>query len=493
MTGVRVLLVASVVVLAALLNRSATNAPDLVPSAAAPVWTPVTTQQLSHGRFAKFTVYAPHGSPRGFVLLLSGAEGWTPRLSELAMRLAADGAMIAAIDVAQLDAALEADPSSCVFPDGDLENLSHFVQAYYRLPTYLTPLLGGESAGGALAYATLAQAPDGTFAGAVSMDFCPRLELRKLLCKSAGLDYGPAGEAAGVSLLPAKQLRAPWTVLQRASGTPAGVVTQPCAAETVPAFVTQIPNARLIQLQRDADRAPDVGVWPAQTVEAFDALVARNAPTAQAMAPRELADLPIIAVAVPPNAPPSDTLAIMLSGDGGWAGLDKDVATALTADGVSVVGLDSLRYFWSARTPEGLAADLDRMILYYLRDLGKRRVILIGYSQGADVLPFAVNRLSTAARAQVALAALMGMSEHALFEFHMTSWISDDNSGPATLPEVQKMTGTAVLCVYGEDESDSLCPRLDARRVDIVKLKGGHHFDGNYDALARIILASARH
>ena len=55
------------------------------------------------------------------------------------------------------------------------------------------------------------------------------------------------------------------------------------------------------------------------------------------------------------------------------------------------MGLDSLRYFWSPRTPDGLAADTNRMILYYLTHWAKKRVLLIGYSQGADVLPFAVN------------------------------------------------------------------------------------------------------
>ena len=114
------------------------------------------------------------------------------------------------------------------------------------------------------------------------------------------------------------------------------------------------------------------------------------------------------------------------------------------------------------------------------RTSGKKRVLLIGYSQGADVLPFAVNRLPEATRAHVALIAIMGMSEHALFEFHVSSWISDDNSGPPTLPEVNRITGMPVLCIYGEDEQDSLCPKLDPHRFKVVKVKGGHHFDGDY-------------
>jgi type IV secretory pathway VirJ component len=176
---------------------------------------------------------------------------------------------------------------------------------------------------------------------------------------------------------------------------------------------------------------------------------------------------------------------------GGWAGLDQDVAAALSAKGIPVVGLDSLRYYWTARTPDGVAADTDRLIRYYLGHFGKQRVLLIGYSQGADVLPFAVNRLPQATRARVALTAVMGMSEHALFEFHLSGWISDDNSGPATLPEINRIEGLPVLCIYGADESDSLCPKLDPKKFDVVKLKGGHHFDGDYAGLARQILAAA--
>jgi type IV secretory pathway VirJ component len=205
-----------------------------------------------------------------------------------------------------------------------------------------------------------------------------------------------------------------------------------------------------------------------------------------------LGDLPVVEVPAQPNAQTADAFAIIMSGDGGWAGLDQDIAAALSAKGIPTVGLDSLRYYWTARTPEGLASDTDRLIRYYMAHFGKKRVLLIGYSQGADVLPFAVNRLPESSKSHVALMAILGMSEHALFEFHVSSWISDDTSGPATLPEVNRISGMPVLCIYGEDEHDSLCPKLDPAKFKVVKVKGGHHFDGNYAALADDILAAAK-
>jgi type IV secretory pathway VirJ component len=451
-------------------------------SSAAPTltWTPITQQSLNHGRFKDLVVYIPHGSPRGFVLLLSGADGWNQRMTDIAMHLAADGAMVAGIDGAKFNANLEADPAECVFPDGDLENLSHFLQAYFHLPNYLSPILAGDSAGATLAYATLVQAPPSTFAGAVSMEFCPSSTLTKHLCKGSGVEFHPHTVDGGVDFLPSTQLGNPWVVLQ-------GQNDKSCDVAEVRSFVAKVPKAQLTDVPNTAVTA---GEWPPAYAAAFDTLIAQNAP-ATANAPTALSDLPLIEIPAVAGSTSSDTFAIMLSGDGGWAGLDKEVAAAFTAHGIPVVGLDSLRYFWTARTPEGMAGDLDRMISVYSKQLGKSRVLLVGYSQGADVLPFAVNHLSPDARRSVALAAIMGMSEHALFEFHMSSWIADDNSGPATLPEVDRITGIPVLCIYGEQEGDSLCPKLDAHKFMVVKLKGGHHFDGDYDGLAKTILASA--
>jgi type IV secretory pathway VirJ component len=445
---------------------------------------------LTHGRFHDLAVYSPQGTPLSFALLLSGDEGWTPTADIMARRLMQHGAMVVGIDLAKFKEALEADAAECVFPDGDLENLSHFVQAYFHAPTYQSPMLVGLSSGGTLAYAMLAQAPRNTFAAALSVDFCPNLTLDKPLCKGSGLESVRSTRGHGRDLLPAKSLGNPWVDLQSDAGGA-------CPAAAAHDFISQVRGAAMVILPKAGQGLASSPGWMPQYTAAYNALSTQNPTTHVAPPPASLSDLPVIEVpAQVPAAPSShavrsDVFAILMSGDGGWAGLDQDVAGALSAQDIPVVGLDSLRYYWTARTPNGLAADTDRMIRYYLAHYNKQRVLLIGYSQGADVLPFAVNRLSPDTRAKVALAAVMGMSEHALFEFHLTSWVSDDNSGPATLPEINRIAGIPVLCIYGADESGSLCPKLDAKKFTVVKLKGGHHFDGNYAALAQQILAAA--
>jgi len=464
-------------------SRPAVSAAATASGASAPT-PPSSPAHLAHGRFHDFLVYVPAGRPKSFVLLLSGDEGSTGIVDTLAQRLVQQGAMVAGIDWPKFKAVLEADGDACEFPDGDLENLSHFVQAYYHTPTYLTPMLVGYASSAPFAYAVLAQAPRDTFTAALTLGFCPTLMLDKPLCKGSGFEFSKSPRGNGLDLVPIKDLGNPWVALQ-------GAADQTCPVGAAHDFVSKIRGAALVTLPKVAhDFAPPTR-WMPQFIAGYDALATHNPSARLNPPPATLSDLPVVEVPAR-GAAPSDAFAIIMSGDGGWAGLDQDVAAALSANGIPVVGLDSLRYYWTARTPEGLATDTDRLIRYYLAHLDKQRVLLIGYSQGADVLPFAVNRLPEATRAHVALAAVMGMSEHALFEFHLTSWVSDDNSGPATMPEINRIAGIPVLCIYGVDENDSLCPKLDPEKFKIVKLKGGHHFDGDYANLARQILAAAK-
>ncbi|MGD0504178.1 MAG: AcvB/VirJ family lysyl-phosphatidylglycerol hydrolase [Steroidobacteraceae bacterium] len=456
------------------------------PRAAAPALSPAPSDHLSYGRFNDLAIYSPVGAPKSFVLLLSGAEGWDSRVAMLAQQFADQGALVAGVDLPKLDANLAADPGDCVFLDGDLENLSHFLQAYYHVPTYLRPFLLGYRAGAVLAYATLVQAPANTFAGALTVGFSPSTHLLKPLCKGSGLELArPAGvDATSIRYLPAKRLESPWVLFQ-ADHDP-GASGQDAAQ-----FIAGMQGAALVTLPGIAGDYPPSDTWVPKVLAAFSTLVARAGAEALPLAPAALGDLPVVEVPAQPGTATTDTFAIIMSGDGGWAGLDKEVADALSVHGIPVVGLDSLRYFWSARTADGLARDTDHMIRYYLAHLAKKRVLLIGYSQGADVLPFAVNRLPAATRARVALAVLMGMSEHALFEFHVSSWIANDTRGPLTLPEVSRIVGIPVSCIYGDGDKDSLCPKLDPTKIRVVKLPGGHHFNGDYAGLARVILATA--
>jgi type IV secretory pathway VirJ component len=181
--------------------------------------------------------------------------------------------------------------------------------------------------------------------------------------------------------------------------------------------------------------------------------------------------------------------AVFLTGDGGWVGLDKGVAAELAKHGMPIVGWDSLKYFWSRRTPDGASRDLDRVLQYYSGAWGRSHVLLIGYSQGADTMPFMVNRLPAATRELVAFTTLLGISDNALFEFHVASWLGSPAKGIPTAPELANWRGSPYLCVYGESDGDSACAELTGQGGSALKMSGGHHFSGGYARVADAILS----
>lgn len=205
--------------------------------------------------------------------------------------------------------------------------------------------------------------------------------------------------------------------------------------------------------------------------------------------PSWLVEMPAAGVG-PDGGPNADRLAMILSGDGGWADLDKELARLLQARGVAVLGVDCLKYFWQRRTPEELAGDLGRVLDDYGGRWRRDELVLIGFSFGAGVLPAVVNRLPGEVRDRVALAAMLTSNTWANWEIHVGNWLVDGPDGQASqvVPEARRLGRVPLLCVYGVEEKEvSACPKL-ADVADVVELPGGHHFDGNYDRLADLVL-----
>ena len=200
----------------------------------------------------------------------------------------------------------------------------------------------------------------------------------------------------------------------------------------------------------------------------------------------ESAKLPL--TEIPATAGSSDTFVVFISGDGGWAAIDREIAKVLARSGMPVVGLNALQYFWTPRTPDSASRDLQWIVSHYMTLWGKSRVVLAGYSRGADVLPAMISRLPATTQSRVRLIALLGPSPNVEFEFHMSDWLKDSKAGVPVKPEIDKLHDRPILCLSGEDDPDSLCRKLSGPNIDIVTLRGSHHFDRAYGALGHIII-----
>jgi type IV secretory pathway VirJ component len=443
-------------------------------------------ETFSFAPFGTVHVYAPPGAPAQVVLFVSGDGGWNLGVIPMARRLQGEGALVAGIDVRTYLAGLEKS-GACAYPAGSLEELSRAVQLRHHLQEYRAPILVGYSSGATLVYAALAQAPPETFRGAISLGFCPDVSLRTPLCRGRGLVSHPKAKGTGYDLEAFPGLALPWAVLQ-------GEIDQVCAPAETARFVGQIPSARLVSLPKVGHGFGVTPRWEPQYVEAYRQLAKETpapapAPAAgAAVPPDDIARLGL--VEVPATGPERDLMAVFASGDGGWAEIDKRISARLAASGVPVVGWSSLKYYWTPRTPDAAAADLARILDHYGRLWGKRRFLLVGYSFGADVLPFLASRLPAELRSRVALVGLLGLSDNASFEFHVAGWLGVDTGHHPTAPEVARLGTTPVLCFRGEDENDSACRLLHGPAVRTVTLAGGHHFGGNYEKIADEILAA---
>lgn len=433
---------------------------------------------FTNGRFDRVWVDLPAGDIRQVVLWLMPGRSRTAIDRRLGEVLTDEGALVISVSAPGLLARMAAEDGDCSLPAGDLDNLAHEVEAQLGLERYLPPVLAGRGDGAALVYAALAQAPLNGFAGGVSLDFTPALRSGIPLCPGRGL-ISSFADADGISTLaPAALPVSPWMVVARAD-----------SRASTEAFVRQAGGAEGAAggAERGTDASSGEPATPSREAlrAAYRQLTRRWQD--QAPVPRLSGDrLPLIEV--PAKGVEAPVWALVLSGDGGWAGLGRDLGYALAAQGVAVVGFDSLRYFWGRRTPEGLAADLQRILNRYQARWPDKQPLLIGYSQGANVLPFAYNRLPAAWQARVSRIVLLGPGERAAFTFQVSQWWRSGAGDEEVLPEARELPAARTLCVYGRDEaSESICPQLNDR-LPVLMLRGGHHFDGDMAHLAGIAL-----
>lgn len=183
-----------------------------------------------------------------------------------------------------------------------------------------------------------------------------------------------------------------------------------------------------------------------------------------------------------------EAFVIFLSGDGGWASTDRNVTNRLAAHGIGIVGLSSLDYFWHKRKPEQVATDLGR-IIGVLAPTG-RPIFAGGYSFGAEVVPVVLPQVPGVDRQALDGLVLLAPGMSASFQVNMLDWIRTPRPDPSTLvtPAIRSAELPAI-CIDGAKETHSGCTGVEgAPGIEVVQLPGGHHL-GDYDTLARAIIA----
>ncbi|HSP06256.1 MAG TPA: AcvB/VirJ family lysyl-phosphatidylglycerol hydrolase, partial [Acidobacteriota bacterium] len=361
-----------------------------------------------------------------------------------------------------------------ICPASDLVRGAINLEKTYGMKKYVPPVLVGYHEGSAMTYLALSENSD-EFPGGFSFGFCPDISQYRRPCKETDMGYKRLKDSSGMTLFPDPALDNPFVVI--------GTERIPkCSVASVGDFIKQMPSASILPAEKD---------WMPQFLAAVD-LMKKHALAAPAVVP----DMTLIEY----PSQEKDTMAIILSGDGGWVDLGRDLGDYLVSKKYAVVGFDTLQYYWNQRDPDSSANDMNRVIHGYLSAWKKQRVLLIGYSYGADVLPFMLRKMPAETRKRVAGVALIGPATKTQFEFNVSEL--ERNPGPLTgqplQPELKHLKDTSVLCIGGFNERESLCrhirnSKLKIPNLEIKMLETGHGFGNNPGSLADYILQKFIH
>jgi type IV secretory pathway VirJ component len=70
---------------------------------------------------------------------------------------------------------------------------------------------------------------------------------------------------------------------------------------------------------------------------------------------------------------------------------------------------------------------------------------------------------------------------------------SSEGKGGDPINDLKSINPKIVQCVYGkDDDEDVACPLLNGTGAEVIAMDGGHHFDDDYETLAKKIIAGVK-
>jgi type IV secretory pathway VirJ component len=434
----------------------------------------LSSDSLNVPVFGEVYVYNRTTTPQNVIIMISGDEGWKYGVVGFSETFSDMNTLVIGVNVLRYFKNLRQRTGDCYNVAADFVQLATDVEKKYDFPDYIPPVLMGYSSGATLVYGILAQARPGTFIGGISIGFCPDIELSKKLCETNGLTIKEDVPGKRYILQPNEKLGNPWIVLN-------GKLDKICSYPDIVDFMNKTKDSELIIL-------PKVGhgftIWSdfmPQWKDAFNSLIAKFDKDKQPKIDIDkVKNLPLI-ITLSKTPDKQAPVALLISGDGGWYGFEQSIADNFAKQGIPTIGLDSKKYFWHRRSPDETASDIATALDFYGKEWGREKFVLIGYSLGAEIVPFIVTRLPEQLKSRIKSAVLLSPATTTDFEIHISNMLGMGNKQNTynTIDEIIKMQSVPTLIIFGDGEKTQIPELLNGTPVIIRKIPGDHHYKFN--------------
>lgn len=183
---------------------------------------------------------------------------------------------------------------------------------------------------------------------------------------------------------------------------------------------------------------------------------------------------------------------LYLSGDGGFNSFSSSYCELLGKAGYTVGAVNSKSFFWDKKSADQIAKELTNSLNQLLDGRKNNHVYFVGYSFGADVIPFLVNKLTADWKKRLQAVALIEPSTSTDLEIHVSDLLGRSNVKRSmdVIAEINKMIGIKTAILLGEDEGSFPIKNIRLANLQAIYLKGNHHFNGN---AAEVVKATVKH
>lgn len=182
-------------------------------------------------------------------------------------------------------------------------------------------------------------------------------------------------------------------------------------------------------------------------------------------------------------------LIFYLSGDGGLNKFSNSLCNGISKKGYEVIEFNSKSYFWDKKTPQQTAVDVNNYLVKKISGRKNQQIVMIGYSFGADVLPFILTRLPKDVHDKILASFLMASSGSTDFEIHWADIFGGNSKRDMdVVSEVNKLVDDKIIIISSSDDRHLEANKITLKRYTHEILPGGHHFDGDTDEIVKVIL-----